>query len=77
MRNNKIDSTLSLLKTIKPIDYSYSKQGKDFEKFFSSSSLKHLLKNANKKVKVSQKYELPILQEQKKEFQFPTATSKN
>ena len=66
MRNNKIDSTLSLLKTIKPIDYSYSKQGKDFEKFFSSSSLKHLLKNANKKVKVSQKYELPILQEQKK-----------
>ena len=61
-----MDSTLSLLKTIKPIDYSYSKQGKDFEKFFSSSSLKHLLKNANKKVKVSQKYELPILQEQKK-----------
>ena len=66
MRKNKIDSTLSLLKTIKPIDFSYSKQGKDFEKFFSSSSLKQLLKNANKKVKVSQKYELPILQEQKK-----------
>ena len=64
MRKN--DSSLNLIKSIKPIDYSYSKQGQNYEKFFSSLSLKNLLKNANKKVKVSKKYELPILQEQKK-----------
>ena len=63
---NKNDSSLSLIKSIKPIDFSYSKQGKDFAKFFSSSSLKHLFKTVNRKVKVAKKYELPTLKETKK-----------
>ena len=59
----KNDSTISLIKSLKPIDFSYSKQAKNYERFFFSSSLKHLLKNLNKKVKVPGKFELPILKE--------------
>ena len=59
----KNDSTISLIKSLKPIDFSYSKQAKNYERFFFSSSLKHLLKNLDKKVKVPGKFELPILKE--------------
>ena len=63
---NKNDSTLSIIKSLKPVDFSYSKQAKNYERFFSSSSIKKLQKNMNKKIKVAQKFELPILKEQKK-----------
>ena len=59
----KNDSTISLIKSLKPIDFPYSKQAKNYERFFFSSSLKHLLKNLDKKVKVPGKFELPILKE--------------
>ena len=62
----KNDSALSIIKSIKPIDFSYSKQGKDYAKFFSSSSLNHLFKASNRKVKVAKKFELPTIKEQKK-----------
>ena len=62
---NKNDSTLSIIKSLKPVDCSYSKQAKNYERFFSSSSIKKLQKNMNKKIKVAQKFELPILKEQK------------
>ena len=60
---NKNDSTISLIKSIRPIDYSYSKQARNYERFFHSLSLKNLLKNLNKKIKVANKFELPILKE--------------
>ena len=59
----KNDPTMSLIKSLKPIDYSYSKQAKNYERFFFSSSLKYFLKKLNKKVKVAGKYNLPILKE--------------
>ena len=63
---NKNDSALSIIKSIKPVDFSYSKKGKEFSKFFSASSLQHLFKKANKKIKVAKKFELPVLKEAKK-----------
>ena len=49
----KNDFTLSILKTLKPITFSYSRQSKEYEKYFSGSNLKHLLKSVNKKVKTN------------------------
>ena len=63
---NKNDSALSIIKSIKPVQFSFSKQAKTYEKFFSSSSIKHLIKNANKKVKVAQRFMLPTIKEQTK-----------
>ena len=60
------DDSLSLIRSIKPITFSYSKQGKDYAKFFSSTSLKTLLKKGIKKIKVASKFQLPVLQESKK-----------
>ena len=56
---NKNDSTLDLLKSLKSVNFSFSKQDKDFAKFFSFSSVQNLIKKVNKKVKVSKKFELP------------------
>ena len=41
--NKEKDSILSIVKTLKPINYLYSKQNKDFDKFFGSSTLKGLI----------------------------------
>ena len=60
------DDSLSLIRSIKPITFSYSKKGKDYAKFFSSTSLKTLLKKGIKKIKVASKFQLPVLQEPKK-----------
>ena len=49
----KNDFTLSILKTLKPITFSYSRQSKEYEKYFSGSNLKHLLQSINKKVKTN------------------------
>ena len=63
---NKDDSALSIIKSIKPVHFSFSKQAKNFERFFTSSSIKQLIKNASKKVKVAQRFMLPIIKEQTK-----------
>ena len=60
------NDSLALIRSIKPITFSYSKQNRDYEKYFSSSSLKGLLKTGVKKLKVDKKYQLPVLKEQKK-----------
>ena len=49
----KNDFTMSVIKSLKPIPFSYSRQSKEYEKYFSGSNLKHLLKSVNKKVKTS------------------------
>ena len=48
---NKNDSTLSIIKSLKPVDCSYSKQAKNYERFFSSSSIKKLQKKYEQKNK--------------------------
>ena len=63
---NKNDSTLDLLKSLKSVNFSFSKQDKDFAKFFSFSSVQNLIKKVNKKVKVAKKFELPKIKEQTK-----------
>ena len=49
----KNDFTLSVIKSLKPITFSYSRQSKEYEKYFSNSNLKHLLKSVNKKAKTT------------------------
>ena len=63
---NKNDSTLDLLKSLKSVNFSFSKQDKDFAKFFSFSSVQNLIEKVNKKVKVAKKFELPKIKEQTK-----------
>ena len=45
--NNDKDNIISIVKSLKPINYLYSKQNKDYDKFFRSSSLKGLIKQIN------------------------------
>ena len=49
----KNDFTMSVIKSLKPISFSYSRQSKEYEKYFSGSNLKHLLKSVNKKAKTN------------------------
>ena len=50
-KKEKNDFTLSVIKSLKPIKFSYSKQSKEYEKYFSGSNLKFLLKSIKKKTK--------------------------
>lgn len=45
--NKDKDNILSIVKTLRPINYLYSKQNKDFDRHFRSSSLKGLIKKIN------------------------------
>jgi hypothetical protein len=45
--NKEKDNIISIVKSIHPINYLYSKQNKDYDKFFRSSSLKGLIKQIN------------------------------
>ena len=62
----KNDFTISVIKSIKPITFSYSKQGKDYEKYFSSSNLVHLLKSIDKKAKINRVFNNNFLQNKEK-----------
>ena len=62
----KNDFTISVIKSIKPITFSYSKQGKDYEKYFSSSNLVHLLKSIDKKAKIHTVFNSNFLQTKEK-----------
>ena len=62
----KNDFTISVIKSIKPITFSYSKQGKDYEKYFSSSNLVHLLKSIDKKAKINTVFNSNFLQNKEK-----------
>ena len=42
---SKGDNITSIVKSLKPIDYLYSKESKDYERYFRSSSLKQLIQN--------------------------------
>ena len=44
---NKKDNIISIVKSLHPINYLYSKQNKDYDKYFRSSSLKGLIKQIN------------------------------
>ena len=45
--NKDKDNIISIVKSLRPINYLYSKQNKDYDKFFRSSSLKGLIKQIN------------------------------
>ena len=45
--NKEKDNIISIVKSLRPINYLYSKQNKDYDKFFRSSSLKGLIKQIN------------------------------
>lgn len=62
----KNDFTTSVIKSIKPITFSYSKQGKEYEKYFSSSNLIHLLKSIDKKAKINTVFNSNFLQNKEK-----------
>ena len=62
----KNDFTISVIKSIKPITFSYSKQGKDYEKYFSSSNLVNLLKSIDKKAKIHTVFNSNFLQNEEK-----------
>ena len=47
--NKEKDNIISIVKSLRPINYLYSKQNKDFDKYFRSSSLKGLIKQINSK----------------------------
>ena len=47
--NKEKDNIISIVKSIRPINYLYSKQNKDYDKFFRSSSVKGLIKQINTK----------------------------
>ena len=47
--NKEKDNILSILKSLRPIKYLYSKQNRDYDKFFRSSSVKGLIKQMNSK----------------------------
>ena len=52
--NNGKDTIFSLVKTMSPINYLYSKQSKTYDKFFRCSSLKGLIKQINSKPKINE-----------------------
>ena len=63
----KNDFTISVINSLKPISFSYSHQGKEYEKYFSRSSLQHLLKSVNKRAKWSNSiYNNPLFFDQSK-----------
>ncbi len=45
--NKEKDNIISIVKSLHPINYLYSKQNRDYDKFFRSSSLKGLIKQIN------------------------------
>ena len=49
----KNDHLFSLIKSLKPIDFTYSKQNKEYEKYFNDLSLKSFLKSITTKAKHS------------------------
>ena len=52
--NREKDNIISIVKLLKPISYLYSKQNKDYDKFFRSSSLKGLIKQINSQPKYNE-----------------------
>ncbi len=52
--NKDKDIILSIVKTLRPINYLYSKQNKDFDRHFRSSSLKGLIKKINSQPKFNE-----------------------
>ena len=63
----KNDFAMSVIKSLKPIDFSYSRQSKEYEKYFSGSNLKHLLKSVNKRSKIDNSiYNNPLFFDQTK-----------
>ena len=52
--NKDKDNIISIVKSLRPINYLYSKQNKDYDKFFRSSSLKGLIKQINSKPKYNE-----------------------
>ena len=65
-KKEKNDFTMSVIKSLKPISFTYSRQSKEYEKYFSGSNLKHLLKSINKKAKTSSIFNSPFLYDQTK-----------
>ena len=45
--NKEKDNIISIVKSLHPIDYLYSKQNRDYDKYFRGSSLKGLIKQIN------------------------------
>ena len=62
----KNDFTVSVIKSIKPVSFSYSRQGKEYEKYFSNSNLKHLIKSIDKKAKINNVFNSTLLSDQTK-----------
>jgi len=50
--NKKKDNIISIIKSLHPIKYLYSKQNKDFDKYFRGSSLKDFIKQINSPRKI-------------------------
>ena len=49
--NRKKDNIISIVKSIRPINYLYSKQNKDYDKYFRGSCLKDFVKQINSQKK--------------------------
>jgi len=54
--NKEKDNIISIVKSIRPINYLYSKQNKDYDKYFRSASVKGLIKQINTKQKFNEFY---------------------
>ena len=52
--NKEKDNIISIVKALKPIDYLYSKQNKDYDKIFRSSSLRGLIRQINSRPKYNE-----------------------
>ena len=52
--NKEKDNIISIVKSLRPINYLYSKQNKDYDKFFRGSSLKGLIKSINSQPKYNE-----------------------
>ena len=52
--NREKDNIISIVKSLRPINYLYSKQNKDYDKFFRSSSLKGLIRQINARPKYNE-----------------------
>ena len=52
--NKEKDNIITIVKSLRPINYLYSKQNKDYDKFFRSSSLKGLIKSLNSQPKYNE-----------------------
>ena len=52
--NQDKDNILSIVKSLHPIKYLYSKQNKDLDKYFRGSSLKDLIKQINRQRKFNE-----------------------